>query len=1148
MWTFAKKLRLTDLPLKARLLLLVGILMAATVVITTLVVKWTTRSFVEDAIGDQMILQARIAAHLVAIAEKAGLPPAEINRTLREIAQFAKDQKRFDYEFWITDGAGHAYLTTENTDFTFKPDQNQAGEFLQLLTGHPDHQDFVVQDAQKREIDPYVYKYVGVSGVDKSRIVEIGYKENSLLEAIARKSSLQAAGIAGLELFSGVIAYFILSQLLTAPLGQLIRAARAVEADEYKVGSLAELSARGDELGSLARVFDDMVRKLAARYESLVNLMRSVVIKLRSDRTVTFANAYATELLGFSNSELLGQHINTVIPPEWRDTVRQRLDSLEHNQDVQFNEINQNMSKAGQRFWLAWSNQIIRSGAGQKKELLCVGTNITEEMNHKQELENTVVELKKAKAQAQDASRAKSDFLAVMSHEIRTPMNAVINMTALALETDLALRPRQYLEIVSSSARNLLGLINDILDFSKVEADKLELEAAPFRLRTLLDEITETFRAKVTEKHVDLVVHVTPNVPDGLIGDSLRIRQVLTNLLGNAFKFTDEGEVALKVSLAQNASAKDGEAELLFTVRDTGIGIEKEQQARLFQPFTQVDSSTSRRYGGTGLGLAISRRLAALMGGGLTFESEVGCGTTFFFTARVGLQAVQEIPVIHAPTTLRDQRALVIEDTDSNRELIEMLLENFGIRTASVPTAEEGLELLLAANGSEETDPFGIVLIDWLLPRMNGLDAAIQIRSHEPTHDLPVVLMSAYAGRQEEARSAEAGVNIFLPKPITASSLFNALVAAKGLPAIAIRHETLPEVQADFGGAKVLLAEDNETNQVVALELLGRLGIELEIAVNGREAVEKVRSKAYAAVLMDMHMPEMDGLQATQQIREDPAFRDLPIIAMTANAMQTDVQACEAAGMNGFVSKPIDRLALVDTLRRWLPATDKRGTGAAPSLLHPSAPSTSPRNPLNIPGIDVNGVLRRLGIPFESLQGLLKRFADSQRTVLEKLATAVETGNYLEARQYAHALSGAAGNLGANELQEAAKTLEAAAREGRTDLAELFGKVQLRADVVFGSIAKLSTRQDGQTRQTVAVAPAEITQLSAPLDRLRTALADFDYSGGMEVMQEILNLPLSDELRRKTARLQRQVEDYDYERALGTVNEILTGLTEGNAS
>jgi HPt (histidine-containing phosphotransfer) domain-containing protein len=274
----------------------------------------------------------------------------------------------------------------------------------------------------------------------------------------------------------------------------------------------------------------------------------------------------------------------------------------------------------------------------------------------------------------------------------------------------------------------------------------------------------------------------------------------------------------------------------------------------------------------------------------------------------------------------------------------------------------------------------------------------------------------------------------------------------------------------------------------------------------------------------------------------------LPIIAMTANAMQTDVQACEAAGMNGFVSKPIDRLALVDTLRRWLPATDKRGTGAAPSLLHPSAPSTSPRNPLNIPGIDVNGVLRRLGIPFESLQGLLKRFADSQRTVLGKLATAVETGNYLEARQYAHALSGAAGNLGANELQEAAKTLEAAAREGRTDLAELFGKVQQRADVVFGSIAKLSTRQDGQTRQTVAVAPAEITQLSAPLDRLRTALADFDYSGGMEVIQEILNLPLSDELRRKTARLQRQVEDYDYERALGTVNEILTGLTEGNAS
>ncbi len=952
------KPRLPALGLNARILILVGLLLVATVVITTLVIKWTTRRFVEDAIGDQMIMQARIAAHLVAIAEQKrnqAMTPEEINRHLREIVTFAKEQRNFDYEFWITDSAGHAYLRSLPNDFTFQADQPQAGEFLRLLAGRSDHQETYVQEARQREIDPAVYKYVGVSGADKSRIVQIGYRADSLLDELARKSSLQAGWVAGLELAAGLLAYYILRRFLTRPLNRLIRAARAVEAEKYQIGSLAEVCARRDELGQLARVFEDMVRKLGARYESLVNLMRSVVIKLRGDQVMTFANAYASELLGFTNAELLGQNVSVIIPSEWREPVRRRLDALTPD-DVQFNEVNENVSKTGERFWLSWSNRVITSGKGSDRELLCVGHNITDEMKHQHELEEAIAQLQTARAQAQEASRAKSDFLATMSHEMRTPMNAVINLTALTLETELTLKQQQYLSIVHSSARNLLTLINDILDLSKVEAERLELESSPFRLRVVLEEVTETFRAKVAEKHVELIVHVLPDVPDCLVGDSLRVRQVLTNLIGNAFKFTEKGEVVLKVSIAPDQDgvlesrgarepvvgsergAGEGAIRVLFAVQDTGIGIAKDQQDRLFEPFTQADSSTSRKYGGTGLGLAISRRLARLMGGDLTFESTPGRGTTFFFTAQLGVQERQETQTTAVPVGLRDRKVLVVEDTDSSRELIETFLASFAIPYASVDTAEKALNIVRQQNGLDAKDPIGLVLLDWLLPGMSGLDAAVRIRSQHEMRDLPIVVMSAYAGKEEEAQCEAAGVNVFLPKPITPSSLFNAIVDAEELNPLETRRKPSAEIEAEFSGTCILLAEDNETNQFVALELLGGLGVELEIAANGREAVEMAQRKSYAAILMDMQMPVMDGLEATRLIRQIPALRDLPIIAMTANAMKTDVDACLSAGMNDFISKPIERNALVQCLRRWLPSRE------VPAALRPIMRSAGSRN------------------------------------------------------------------------------------------------------------------------------------------------------------------------------------------------------------
>jgi two-component system, sensor histidine kinase and response regulator len=1139
--------------LNARILVLVGLLVAATITITTLAVRWASLSLVEEAIGDQMILQARIAAHLVATDEKAGMSPAEISEQLKQIASFAKDQRGFDYEFWITDSSGKAYLKTERVDFTFKPEQRQAGKFLPLLESGTQHKDFVVQEARQREIDTFVYKYVGVSGVDKPRIVQIGYKANSLLQEVADKSTLVASGIAALELLAGVVTYFILRAMLTSPLGRLIRAARAVEAEEYQPGALAEVAARGDELGRLARVFDDMVAQLAARYESLVNLMRSVVIKLRGDGVVTFANSYTSELLGFSNSELVGHHLNQILPPDWYEPVRDRLESLKP-EEVQVNEINENLSRGGERYWLAWSNRVIKE-TSLGRELLCVGTNITEEIKHKQKLEHLVVELEQARTQAMEASRAKSDFLAMMSHEIRTPMNAVINMTALALETDLTARQLGYLKVVHSSARSLLALINDILDFSKVEADKLELEAAPFRLRSLLEEVTETFRSKVTEKHVELVVHVLPDVPDALVGDSLRIRQVLTNLIGNAFKFTAEGEVVLRVSVADKADRNGGDGAgitLLFAVRDTGVGIPQERQARLFQPFTQADSSTSRRYGGTGLGLAISRRLARLMEGDLTLESEPGQGTTLSFTAQLRVDERDFAPVARIDAGLHTRRILVIEDTASSRELLETLLAGFGIACVCVSTGEEALVLLERENASDARDPFALVVIDWLLPGMNGLEVAGRIRTRNQTQTLPLVMLSAYAGREEEAQSAAIGINVFLPKPITASSLYNGLVEAMGLAPALVKAAKSADGDGEFVGCRVLLAEDNETNQLVALELLGRLGIELDVAANGREAVEMVEGKPYAAVLMDMHMPVMDGLEATRRIRANPNFGPLPIIAMTANAMKTDRDACQAAGMNDFITKPIDRKTLVTSLRRWLPETKgdppKRSEG--PAAAAPSArPSRLPGSVrAELPGIDVQATLSRLEISYESLETMLIRFLDSQKNGVDKLRTAVERGDIQETQRQAHSLAGAAGNLGAGPLERAARLLESAARDGRSDVGELHQELEQRWTVVCRSIETL--KADRATKE-IPSAPRSGSASGAPLDparfrraltRLQSALSDFDHSGSLEAIEEISTHALPDKARAKFASLKQLVEAYEYEKAAKVAEDLAAAI------
>jgi PAS domain S-box-containing protein len=1097
----------------------------ATAVITSFVVHRSTQHFVEDAVGDQMVMEAEIVAHLVAIAEQKrpqGMTPEEINRHLKAITRFAKEHKKYDYEFWVTDGAGKVYIGSEGVEFTFKADQPQAGVFLRLLDGGRDHADFVVQESRKREIDSFVFKYVGVSGVDSPRIVQVGYKTDSLLADLALKNYLLAAGVAGLLLATGVLAYFILRRMLTVPLDQLIRAARDVEAENYKMGTLQEVRARGDELGRLASVFEDMVQKLATRYESLVNFMRSVVIKVRGDRTISFANRYATELLGFTNAELVGQHLDLIVAPDWHEEVRRRIDSLQ-GEEMQVNEINENLTKSGERMWVAWSNRVIKTGEGREKELLCVGNNITEEMRHKKELEDLVAELKVAREQALEANRAKGDFLANMSHEIRTPMNAIIGMTHLALQTDLTPKQRDYLRKVDGSAKALLRIINDILDFSKIEAGRLDMESVEFNLEEVLGNLATLITVKAEEKGLEVLFRTEPGVPLHLVGDPLRLGQVLINLASNSVKFTPQGEIVISTRLVEE---REDQVVLEFTVRDSGIGMTAAQAAKLFQPFTQADTTTTRKFGGTGLGLSISKRLVEMMGGQIRVESEPSKGSTFAFTAIFGLARKAGVRLASLVGDLRGLRVLVVDDSDTSREIFSEALRSMTFDVGVAASGEEALvELDRAADAGRLYD---LVLMDYKMPGLDGIEVTRRITKKSWPGKAPTVIMVTAYGREEIMKQAEgAGAKGFLIKPVNQSVLLNTIMEAYGHDQHRAFHPLTvqavsPEAMGAIRGAHLLVAEDNEINQQVAREILESAGLRVDLANNGKEAVEKVRSGPYDAVLMDVQMPEMDGLRAAEELRRDGRFGDLPIIAMTAHAMAGDREQSLRAGMNDHVTKPIDPDALFAVLLRWVRPGEQKAVTSTPPAQPEAAGRPRVAPPVKgLPGIDrANGLRRVAGN--EALYGkLLLDFHRDYASSVDRIRAAIGEGRLTDAERQVHTLKGVAGNIGAMALHQTAQELDSALRLGDVEKAgSLLAEVERELSRVIQGLEPLAEQAAAARAETASGAgsggavdrPALETALRALADLVRKN--DPEAEGALEHVRGVLKGSRTKEVER----------------------------------